>query len=64
MSFSRWNWYTFFVNVFNKVEIELHVIELMQVKMISWKIYMIMEFYFYIVGFKEQMKYINIPTLC
>jgi hypothetical protein len=32
--------------------------------MISWKIYMILEFYFDLVGFKEQMKkYINILNL-
>ncbi len=33
-------------------------------KMILWKIHMIMEFYVDIVKFKEQGKYVNILTLC
>ncbi len=38
------------------MKIELQVIELMKVEMISWKIYMIMEYCFDIVRSKEQMK--------
>ncbi len=37
----------------------------MEVEIISWKIYVIMELFLDIVGFKEQMKiYQCIPTLC
>ncbi len=38
------------------MKIELQVIELMKGEMISWKIYMIMEYCFDIVRSKEQMK--------
>lgn len=38
------------------MKIELQVIELMKVEMISWKIYMVMEYCFDIVRSKEQMK--------
>jgi len=37
------------------MKVEFHVLELMDVKMISWKIYVI-ECFFNIIGFKEQMK--------
>jgi hypothetical protein len=36
------------------VKTEFHFIELMEVEIISWKLYMIMEFFFDIVGFKHQ----------
>jgi hypothetical protein len=38
------------------VKIEFHVVKIMKMEMISWKIYMIPEFYFDLVRFKEQMR--------
>jgi hypothetical protein len=38
------------------MKIEFNVIKLLKVKLISWKIYMIMEFFFNIEKFKEQTK--------
>jgi len=38
------------------MKIEFHVIKLLKVELISWKIYMIIEFCFNIEKFKEQTK--------
>jgi hypothetical protein len=40
--------------MFSVGENEIHVVELIEVKMISLQIYMITEFYFDILKFKEQ----------
>jgi hypothetical protein len=49
--------------MFSVGENEIHALELIEVKMISLKIYMINEYCFDILRFKEQWKHINILIL-